>query len=254
MLTHTGTLTLKQPLGPWYYTGKHLHQKWTAMIDPSTYALYIQKPHGIEVHDPANSTYQFSLHNHPSCMPDNSVPVEFNFTTNTTTILPFCALTRIPPSPNPSTFLSYIHSLPQWEQLLLKRVQLHTDAFTVASHLGQPENKWIAVSDSSVQHSQASFSWVIAHTSEQRIAQCNGPAHGHKPTSYRSEGYGILSLLQFILNLSTYTNQTTPKHLTMYTDLENWVKTINAVMWDMFFLNETIISDWDILQNIPLSK
>ena len=36
----------------------------------------------------------------------------------------------------------------------------------------------------------------------------------------------------------------------MYTNSESWVKTINAVMWDMFFLNETIISDWDILQNI----
>ena len=39
----------------------------------------------------------------------------------------------------------------------------------------------------------------------------------------------------------------------MYTDLESWVKTINAVTWDTFFLNETIISDWDILQNIILS-
>ena len=74
--------------------------------------------------------------------------------------------------------------------------------------------------------------------------------HGHKPTSYRSEGYGILSLLQFVLNLSTYTYQTTPKHLTVYTDSESWVKTINAVTWDMFFLNQTITSDWDILQNI----
>ena len=36
----------------------------------------------------------------------------------------------------------------------------------------------------------------------------------------------------------------------MYTDLESWVKTIIALTWDMFFLNETIIYDWDILQNI----
>ena len=169
---------------------------------------------------------------------------------NTNTILLFCTLTRTPPSPHRSTFLSYIHSLPQWEQLLLKRVHLHTDAFTVASHLSQPDNKWIAVSDGSVQQSQASFGWVIAQTSGQHIAQCNGPAHRHKPNSYQLEGYGILSLLRFFLNLSTYTYQTTLKHLPMYTDKETWVKTINAVMWDMFFLNETIISDWDILQNI----
>ena len=253
MLTKTGTLSLKQPLRPWYYTGKHLHQKWTAMIDPSTYALYIQKSHGIEVHRPVNSVYQFSHHQHPSYMPVNTVSAELNFTTNTNTILLFSTSTRPPPSPNPSTFLSYIHSLPQWEQLLLKWVQLHTDAFTLASHLSQSENKWIAVSDGSAQHSQASFGWVFVHTSRQHIAQCNGPAHGHKPTSYRSEGYGILSLLRFFLNLSTYTYQTTPKHLTMYTDSESWVKTINAVTWDMFFLNETITSNWDILQNIILS-
>ena len=42
-LKHTGTLTLKQPLRPWYYTGEHLHWKWTAMIDPSSYTLYIKK-------------------------------------------------------------------------------------------------------------------------------------------------------------------------------------------------------------------
>ena len=128
-------------------------------------------------------------------MPINTVPTELNFTTNTTTILPFCTSAKPPPSPNPSTFLSYIHSLPQWEQLLLEWVQLHTDAFTLASHLIQSENKWIALSDGSVQHSQASFGWIISHTSGQCIAQCNRPVHGHKPNSYRSEGYGIFSLL-----------------------------------------------------------
>ena len=220
------------------------------MIDPSTQALYIQKTHGIEVYHPVKSEYRFSHHQHPSYMRINTVAAELVFTTNTNTILPFNTSTRPPPSPNPATFLSYIHLLPQWEQLLLEQVQLHTDVFTLASHYSQSENKWIAVSDGSVQRSQASFGWVIAHTSRQHIAQCNGSAHRHKPTSYRSEGYGILSLLQFSLNLSTYTYQTTPKHLTMFTDCESWVKTINAVMWDTFFLNETITSDWDILQNI----
>ena len=176
--------------------------------------------------------------------------MKLTFTTNTNTILPFSTSTRTPPSTNPATFLSYIHSLPHWEQLLLKQVQLHTYAFTLASHLSQSDNKWIAVSDGSVQHSQSSFGWVIMCTSGQRVAQCNGPVHRHKPTLYRSEGYGIHSLLRFILNLSTYTYQTTPKHLTIYTDSESWVKTINAVMWDKFFLNETITTDWDILQNI----
>ena len=248
-LMHTGTLSLKQPLGPWYVTGKHLHRKWTAMIDPSTYALYIPKPHGIEVHRPVNSVYQFSHHQHLSYIPINTIPAELNFTTNTTTILPFSTSAKPPPSPNPSTFLSYIHLLPQWEQLLLVRVQLRSDAFTLASHLSQSKNKWIGVSNGSVQHSQASFSWIISHTSGQCIAQCNGPAHGHKPTSYRPEGYGLLSPIRFFLNLSTYTYQTILKYLTMYTDSESWVKTINAVSWDMFFLNETITSNWDILQN-----
>ena len=98
-------------------------------------------------------------------MPINTIPAELNFTTNTTTILSFSTSAKPPPSPNPSTFLSLIHTLPQWEQLLLKWVQLHIDAFTLASHLSQTEIKWIAVSDGSVQHSQASFSWIISHTS-----------------------------------------------------------------------------------------
>ena len=186
-------------------------------------------------------------------MPTHTIPVELQYTTNTNTILPFSPSTRTFPSPHPSTVLSYIHSLPQWEQLLLERVHLHTDAFTVASHLSNPDNKWIAISDGSAQHSQASFGWVVAQTSRQHIAQCNGPAHGYKPTSFRLEGYGLLSLLHFFLNLSTYTYHTTPKHLTMYTNSESWVKTTNAMMWEMFFLNETITTDWDILHNIILS-
>ena len=64
MLTHTGTLTLEQPLGPWYYKGEQLHQKWTAMIAPSTSTIYINKPHGIEAHHPVNSMYRFSHHHH----------------------------------------------------------------------------------------------------------------------------------------------------------------------------------------------
>ena len=195
ILTHTCILTLKQPLGPLYYTGEQLHRKWTAMIDPSTSTLYIRKPYDIEVYHPDNSMYRFSLHHHTSSVPANTIPAELNYTMTTNTILLFYTSTRPPPSPHPHTFLSYIHSLPQWEQLLLERVHLHTNAFTVVSHLSRPDNMWIAISDGSVQHSHISFSWVIANTSGQCIAQCNGPVHGHKPTSYRSEVYGILSLL-----------------------------------------------------------
>ena len=43
-LTHLGTLTLKQQLGPWYDTGAQLHKKWFVMIDPSTSTLYMNKP------------------------------------------------------------------------------------------------------------------------------------------------------------------------------------------------------------------
>ena len=148
----------------------------------------------------------------------HTIPAELQYTTNTNTILLFSPSTRTLPSPHPSTFLSYIHSLPQWEQLMLERVHLHTDAFTVTSCLSNPDNEWIAIFDGSVQHSQTSFGWVVAQTSRQCMARCNRPVHGYKPTSFRSEGYGILSLLRFFLNVSTSTYPTTPKHLTMYTD------------------------------------
>ena len=128
------------------------------MIDPSTYTLYIQKPHSIEVHHPVNSVYQFSHHQNLSYMPINTIPAKLNFTTNTTTILPFSTSAKPPPSPNPSTFLSYIHSLPQWEQLLLEWVQLHTDAFTLASHLSQSENT------SGLQYPMVLFSTLRPHS------------------------------------------------------------------------------------------
>ena len=109
----------------------------TSEVDNHDQPIYLhtiyKNPHGIEAYCPINAMYQFSHYHHISSMPDTTIPVELNYTMNTNTILPFCPSIRIPPSPHPVTFLSYIHSLPQWEQLLLERVHLHTATFTFTS-------------------------------------------------------------------------------------------------------------------------
>jgi hypothetical protein len=68
-------------------------------------------------------------------------------------------------------------------------------------------HSFLSASDGSVKFStHASFGWSLSLPNGQRLATCSGPVFGIKPTSYRADGYGMLSLLCFLLHLFQYCN------------------------------------------------
>jgi hypothetical protein len=59
---------------------------------------------------------------------------------------------------------------------------------------------------------QGSFGWTLSTDQGIQAALGMGPARGPpRPSSYhRAEGYGLLSILRFLIRLSEYTGMTDP--------------------------------------------
>jgi ribosomal protein L17 len=86
-------------------------------------------------------------------------------------------------------------SMPRWQEDLLQNVTIQTTEEHIREAMRSPLK---IASDGSVQAHRASFAWVISTSTGERLVTCMGPAYGCKPTSYRAEGYGILSVLRFL--------------------------------------------------------
>ena len=66
-----------------------------------------------------------------------------------------------------------------------------------------------AASDGSVRlQSQGSFGWVLSTDQGIQVATGMGPARGPRPSSYRAKGYGLLSILRFLIRIAEFTGRT----------------------------------------------
>jgi hypothetical protein len=133
-----------------------------------------------------------------------------------------------------------------WEKQLMQR----TEVLVAESTLSQVSNQRIIIaSDSSVKDHRASYGWVIATTEGTRIAKCNGPAFGYKPTSFRAEGYGLLSVLRFL-----YHSQQKWGWNHQYTILcDN--KAMIDIMQELFkvddtYPNYTLSAEWNVISEM----
>ena len=111
----------------------------------------------------------------------------------------------LPPLPlQPAgTFHDYLQQLDQWETSLFPSLQLFAFPTDIATHLSK--SKASAASDGSVIFSRhGAFGWCLSLRNGTRLAVCAGPAFGAKPSSYRAEAYGMLSILRFLFRLGEY--------------------------------------------------
>jgi hypothetical protein len=89
------------------------------------------------------------------------------------------------------------------ERELFVHSHMATDAYAVSVAL---EHGIRAVSDGSEWfQSQGSFGWMLSSDNGERLASGMGPARSSRPNSYRSDIYGMLSLLVFLQRLGEYT-------------------------------------------------
>lgn len=168
------------------------------------------------------------------------------------------------PSVPPATFDQYIARLPEWEEELLHHVELLFDPYTVATMLSSGVR---TVCDGSEwdQQTQGSFRWSLSDTNGIRCATGIGPAHWSSPTSYRSESYGMLSILCFLRRLAEFTGHTSAWHGIVATDSDSLLKTLRkkhvvtypsvamAVQPSLkAFPLDPLLPEWDVVRGIQV--
>lgn len=167
----------------------------------------------------------------------------------------------IPPEATiPVTFHAFIETLEPWEIDLLRHTTLKVDPTTICEILSQGLR---AASDGSVRIStQGAYGWALCNAQGDKVATGMGPARGPRPSSYRAEAYGLLSILRFLIRIAEFTKQTTPWKGILATDSQSVLKTLggsdnqfaekdepvnidgNQVVLDV------LCPDWDILIEI----
>jgi exonuclease III len=129
--------------------------------------------------------------------------------------------------PLSATFDEYIQTLDAWEIDLLYHTTMSVDPFSVCDALA---HGFCAVSDGSVRkNSQGSFGWVLCTSEGARAVTCMGPARGPRPTSFRAEGYGLLSFLLFLRRVAEFTFMHDPWIGTIATDSKSLLQTLKGI-------------------------
>ena len=200
---------LLQPLGPW--TKAIHHQSLTHLSYRYQDTLWIQLSDAQYVRCiPTDRTGPYQELDKLTCpwydVPTAASPVEVRLTSmriwkvtgDSSIQLP----TPILVQPT-ATVSAHVTTLEPWEEELLEHTTLFVDPYDFIQRAHR--DGLCAVSDGSEWYStQGSFGWTMSTTEGMRLAAGMGPARGVTPNSYRSESYGMLSMLCFLRQISRY--------------------------------------------------
>ena len=117
-------------------------------------------------------------------------------------------------------------TLEEWERELLQYVEVLVDPYSFCVEL-QPFLR--AVCDGSVRtNKHSSFGWVIRDEAGNPAATGMGPAPGCKPTSYRAEAYGMLSIMRFLIRIADFTEMQFQWKGVLGTDSQSLLDTLHG--------------------------
>jgi hypothetical protein len=256
MLTHLtigNTPVLRKSLGRWYKTGETTRRQWRYYHNPATNQIFIHKDNEYEIlENKKGNIYEFKGAT-IRMVPPNAVPADLDLAGPTIKLLPFRRKYPVLSIPNPPSFNAYISTLPKWEQACLENVTFVEDVFEFVNQIKQA-NEIHCTSDGSAPKFTGSFGWSCSIADGKRIAQNYGPAFGYRTTSFRAEGYGLLSYIRLVYRAFEYTGNELPPNLHIHTDSESNLKQIKKMLeYPFYFPNLTMASDWDVLQSIITS-
>ena len=257
ILCHHNSLNLRTPLGDWTVPASQLRQDWEFWHDPASDTLYRRQdapghPSTYTSHHRITVDFDKDPSDTWDALPHAAVPATvvdplqhcWRFDKSTTSW-------ELPqPMPPPTTILTTIPTLDRWEQLLLQQLDLLVPLESLVQSMAT--SKSLLACDGAVQENKGSFGWVLSSKEGTRLAQCRGPAFGSNQTSYRAEGYGMLSCLRFLHHLHSTTSDNL-KSTGIWCDNESMVDRTNE--WphrDFLTLhpNKTLDSDYDVLAEI----
>jgi hypothetical protein len=112
--------------------------------------------------------------------------------------------------------------------------------------------RWRATpSDGSDDAGSMSFGWIISLPNGHRLAHCAGPSFGPYGSSFRAEGYGLLSVSRFLVRLQEFCQQPPSWHVQMMTDnLGLLTRVEKGLPLEHPFPNITLLADWDVTNKI----
>ena len=91
------------------------------------------------------------------------------------------------------------------------------------------------------------FGWKIVDKNKDPLAEHSGPAFG-KATSFRAEGYGILSLARFLHHGKIYTQTKIQCYIEIYIYNKGIVKQMkDQISYSHDYPFNTLEPDWDII-------
>ena len=259
---------LRITLGKWTAPSHKLRRNWPVWYDPISEDIYFYKIGHYERHRRLNRLHRYQpdstealpaipSRSFPICVIDQGLEWQLQ--------LPIHPILPIPPAPVHHTFQDYIKSLDNWETELFVDLKLHRreteliDLMVAAipceieEALVSPGTKFqlIGVSDGSVMQF-STFGWVCCLADgEEELVSCAGPVFGAKPSSFRAEGYGMLSLARFLYRLFHYCNRLDELEMLFGCDNQGLLQRILALTNQSFANPSTTMApDWDIVQAI----
>lgn len=249
---------LHQPLGRWIVPVDQCRYwpQWT--YNRSEDCLYRHSLNGMYRSMPRTSPRHFDYTHTGTTAPPPASTTPVRVIIRNDLLLPVIASGTAdapPPAPNPSTFEEFVSRLPEWELDLLRSCRLLMSPVEIMTLLNQ-DNGGIFGSDGSVKHVAATFGFVLAHSSSRTmLASGRGPAPGAKPNSFRSESYGLLATLRFLIRLIEFTGIQLAITPTVYLDNSSVVQRTNRANTQKYTVpNSYLLSEWDVIQTIAESS
>jgi hypothetical protein len=217
--TSSGNI-LRQPLGQWLVEPTKQRRTWPAYFDTHANKLLLcQESNFYSIHPCSGNGYAIVADGHTNTLPPLSRPAMLLKGPKGWAMSPTVPyfLPQVGSSNHVAgTFQAYVQDLTQWERDLLEHFNFHEDLYTLHHYLNTQQTS-LGVSDGSVITTSGAYGWCRSTSDGTRLATGMGPAQGMLPSSYRSEGYGMLSLLRFVTHVFIFCG-TPPKCSALYSN------------------------------------
>ena len=260
-MTHVSQRLNNKPLGNWTLPADELRREWPAYLDEVKQYLFVRTCDGYKVYTKSGPLQFAATDSTAPCPTPTSYPVKAiaNLGDTWTLLHRDSLLSSTPVSFDPSSFESFVSTMEDWEKPLLSTIDWSSGPFEIAQTFDDivqtgRQLELTVVGDGSVSKGSMSFGWAIAIKRGPILVQGSGPAFGAKDSSFRAEGYALLSVSRFLLRLAHFCEIHTPWDLSMFSDNKGLVSSVNsALLYDTPYPNTTLGENWDIINSIRIT-
>jgi hypothetical protein len=244
---------LAQPLGAWIVPPSKLRRTWTYWQSSDKQHLYHKLDNGACLQYPKMfMDYDRDEAQMVPGVPSDAVPVDVILYAHSIQAKTSYATFQIPVEPAiPNDFENGIDFLDPWEHALFYCLEFKLPEPEVIQYLTQGPVVIATDGSANKDTGQASFGWVISTLTGTRIVKCSGPSYSYKATSYRAEGYGLLSVMRFLYRVMSFYSIAQLPQSTLHCDNESMVKKTRKLPAKyQKVMNASLESDWDVLAEI----